>query len=159
MGFNSGLKGLIFTSSKVSSFSFSIFQKNLYITPVSLFSVDCVCNVMAHAQKPDFVFRRKGRVHLNRQGRQFSRILAAEVWASVVINAGYTIFRDIVKGIGCPLQSPVSSSLPFPCVTVCRHVSAGLYHILYQWKFFFNLFIKHAPSPGSDTTCYNVTSY
>ena len=27
---------------------------------------------MAHAQKPDFVFRRNGRVHLNRQGRQFS---------------------------------------------------------------------------------------
>jgi len=24
---------------------------------------------------------------------------------------------------------------------------------------FFNLFIKHAPSPGSDTTYYNVTSY
>jgi len=23
---------------------------------------------MAHAQKPDFVFRRNGRVHLNRQG-------------------------------------------------------------------------------------------
>jgi len=40
---------------------------------------------MAHAQKPDFVFRRNGRVHLNRQGRQFSRLLAAEVWASAVI--------------------------------------------------------------------------
>jgi hypothetical protein len=30
--------------------------------------VDCVWNVMAHAQKPDFVFRRNGRVHLNRRG-------------------------------------------------------------------------------------------
>jgi hypothetical protein len=40
---------------------------------------------MAHAQKPDFVFRRKGRVHLNRQGRQFSRLLAAEVCASAVV--------------------------------------------------------------------------
>ena len=28
----------------------------------------CVWNVMAHAQKPDFVFRPKGRVHLNRPG-------------------------------------------------------------------------------------------
>jgi len=28
--------------------------------------LDCVWNVMAHAQKPDFVFRRNGRVHLNR---------------------------------------------------------------------------------------------
>jgi hypothetical protein len=29
--------------------------------------VDCVSNVMAHAQKPDFVFRRNTRVHLNRR--------------------------------------------------------------------------------------------
>jgi len=37
---------------------------------------------MAHAQKPDFVFRRSGRVHLNQRGRQFSRLLAADVCAS-----------------------------------------------------------------------------
>jgi hypothetical protein len=41
--------------------------------------------VLAHAQKPDFFFRRNGRVHLNRQGRQFSRLLAAEVCASAVV--------------------------------------------------------------------------
>jgi len=41
--------------------------------------------VMAHAQKPDFVFRRNGRVHLNRRGRQFSRLLAVEVCVSAVI--------------------------------------------------------------------------
>jgi len=46
---------------------------------------DCVWNVMAHAQKPDFVFRQNGRVHLNRRGRQFSRLLAAAVCASVVV--------------------------------------------------------------------------
>jgi hypothetical protein len=48
-------------------------------------AVDCVWNVMAHAQKPDFVFRRNGRVHLNRRGRQFSRLLEAEVCASAVV--------------------------------------------------------------------------
>ena len=37
---------------------------------------------MAHAQKPYFVFPRNGRVHLIRWGRQFSRMLAAEVCAS-----------------------------------------------------------------------------
>ena len=42
-------------------------------------------NVMAHAQKPDFVFRRNGPVHLNRRGLQFSRLLAAEVCASAVV--------------------------------------------------------------------------
>ena len=47
--------------------------------------LDCVWNVMAHAQKPDFVFRRKGWVHFNWRGRQFSRLLAAEVCASAVV--------------------------------------------------------------------------
>jgi len=32
---------------------------------------------MAHTQKPDFIFRGNERVHLNRQGRQFSWLLAA----------------------------------------------------------------------------------
>ena len=40
---------------------------------------------MAHAQKPDLVFRQNGWVHLNRQGCQFSRLLAAEVCASAVV--------------------------------------------------------------------------
>ena len=39
----------------------------------------------AHAQKPDFVFRLNGRVHLNQRGRQFSRLLTAEVCASAVV--------------------------------------------------------------------------
>jgi len=39
--------------------------------------VDASWNVMAHAQKPDFVFRRNGRVHLNWRGRQIIRLLAA----------------------------------------------------------------------------------
>jgi len=50
-----------------------------------LLMADCVWNVMVHAQKPDFFFRRKGRVHLNRRGRQFSRLLAAEVCASALV--------------------------------------------------------------------------
>jgi len=40
---------------------------------------------MAHAQKPHFVFPRKGRVHLNRWGLQFNRPLAAEVCASALV--------------------------------------------------------------------------
>ena len=41
--------------------------------------------VMADAQKPDFVFRRNGRVHLNQRGRQFNRLLTADVCASAVV--------------------------------------------------------------------------
>jgi hypothetical protein len=40
---------------------------------------------MAHAQKPHFVFRRKGRFYLNLRGRHFSQLLAAEVCASAVV--------------------------------------------------------------------------
>jgi len=42
-------------------------------------------------------------------------------------NAGYTTFQGSVKGTGYPLHSPVSPSLPIPCVTVCHHISTGLY--------------------------------
>jgi len=85
---------------------------------------------MVHAQKPDLVFRRNGRVHLNRRGRQSSRLLAAEVCASALTvgsNAGYTMFRGSEKDTDCPLHSPVSPSLPHPCVTACHHISTGLY--------------------------------
>jgi hypothetical protein len=42
-------------------------------------------------------------------------------------NAGYTMFRGSVKSTGYPLHSPASPSLLDPCVTVCHHVSTGLY--------------------------------
>ena len=44
-----------------------------------------VWNVTAHAQKPEFFFRRNERVHLNWRGRQFRRLLAAEMCASAVV--------------------------------------------------------------------------
>jgi len=80
---------------------------------------------MAHAQKPDFFFRRNGRFHLNRQGRQFSRLLAAEVCASAVVMLDTQCY-EVVKGTGYPLHSLVSPLLPLPCVTVCHQVSTGL---------------------------------
>ena len=45
-------------------------------------------------------------------------------------NAGYTMFRGSVKSTRYPLHSLVSPSLPLPCVTVCHHVSTGLYTFL-----------------------------
>jgi hypothetical protein len=41
--------------------------------------------------------------------------------------AGYTMFRGSVKSTGYRLHSPLSPSLPLPCVTVCNHISTGLY--------------------------------
>ena len=42
-------------------------------------------------------------------------------------NAGCTMFQGVVKGTGNALHLPVSPSLPLPCVTVCHHISTGLY--------------------------------
>jgi len=42
-------------------------------------------------------------------------------------NAGYTMFRGSVKSTGYPLHSLASPSLHLPCVTVCHHISTGLY--------------------------------
>jgi len=37
------------------------------------------------------------------------------------------MFRGSIKSTGYPLNSPVSSSLPLPCVSVCHHISSALY--------------------------------
>ena len=70
----------------------------MYVSLAISTDVDCVWNVMAHAQKPDFVFRRNGRVHLNRRGLQFSRLLAAELCASAVVMLD-TPFSEVVRRV------------------------------------------------------------
>jgi hypothetical protein len=42
-------------------------------------------------------------------------------------NTGYTTLRGSVKSTGYPLLSTVSPLLSLPCVTVCHHISTGLY--------------------------------
>ena len=92
-------------------------------------SVDCVWNVMAHVQKPDFVFQRNGRVHLNRQGRQFSRLLAVEVCVSAVVMLDTPCSEVVRRVLATHCISEFPPSLPLPCVTVCHHVSTGLYFV------------------------------
>jgi len=89
--------------------------------------VDCIWNVMAHAQKPDFIsekrtrpFELAGASVQSTTGNRGVRISGD--------NVGYTMFQGRVKSTGYPLHSPVSSSLPLPCITVCHHISTGLYH-------------------------------
>ena len=73
-------------------------KKNWCLCWESKQTVEASWNVMAHAQKPDFVFRRNGRVHLNWPGRQFSRLLAAEVCASAVVMLD-TPCSEVVWGV------------------------------------------------------------
>jgi len=74
--------------------------------------VDCVWNVMAHAQRPDFVVGRNGRVRLNWQGHQFSRLLGAEVCASAVVMLD-TSCSDVVWRV-LDTHSTRQVPLPFP---------------------------------------------
>jgi hypothetical protein len=78
-------------------------------------------------QIPDFVFRRNGRVHLNRRGASVQSTTGSRGLRINGSDAGYTMFRGSVKSTGYLLHSPVSPSLPLPCVTVCHHISTGLY--------------------------------
>ena len=91
---------------------------------------------MAHAQKPDLVFPRNGLVHLNRPvgGREFSRLLAAEVCACAVVMLDTPFSAVECNTTGYPLHSHVSPSLPLPCVTVCHQVPSELHRLCCTWQ-------------------------
>jgi len=108
--------------------SFEAAHQEMYFATLSRttrFTVDCVWNVMAHAQKAYFVFRGNRRVHLNRRGRQFSWLLAAEVCASAVVMLDTPCSEVVWRVVAthCFRQFP----LLHPCDTVCHRVSTGLY--------------------------------
>jgi len=67
-------------------------------------------------------------------------------------NAEYTMFRGSVNGTGYPLHSSISPSLPLPCVTVCHHVSPGLYINSYYDCYLLKPFV--ALFTNRDIRCY-----
>jgi hypothetical protein len=110
--------------------------------------VDCVWNVMAHAQKPDFVFRRNGWVHINRRGASVQSTAGSRGVRISGSNAGYTMFRGSAKGTDYALHFPVSPSLLLPCVTMCHYISTGLYQRTENHRYKLNLVSKYR-----DTKC------
>jgi len=74
---------------------------------------------MAHAQKQDFVFRRNGRVHLNRRGASVQSTTGSRGVRISGSNAGYTTFRGSVKSTGLPTPF---ASFPFNSPPVCHRV-------------------------------------
>jgi len=57
-----------------------------------------------------------------------SRVSPCAITFQLDSNAGYIMLRGRLKSTGYQLHSPVSPSLPLPCVTVCHHISTGLCH-------------------------------
>jgi len=81
---------------------------------------------MTHAQKPDFVFRRNGRVFKS-AGTSVQSTTGSRGVRISGSNAGYTMFRGSVKGTCYRIHSPVFPLLPLLCVTMCHHISTGVY--------------------------------
>jgi hypothetical protein len=93
-------------------------------------------NVMAQAQKRDFVFWRNRRVHLNRRGRQFIRLLAAEVCASTVVMLDTSCSEVVGRVLATHSIHQFPLNLPTPYVTVRHHISTGVYTI--SLNYFYN---------------------
>ena len=63
-------------------------------------------------------------------------------------NAGYTMFRGSVKGTGYSHHSPVSPSVPLPCVTVCHHISTELYRNMQRFPVYRTVVLLMAGQSG-----------
>ena len=99
------------------------------VAPVCCVLLEAGWNVMAHALKPDFVFRQNGRVNLNRWGHQFSRLLAAEICTSAVVMLDTPCSEVVWRVLATHFIRQFPPSLPLLCVTVwCHHISTGVYH-------------------------------
>ena len=116
----------------------------------------------AHAQKPDFVFRRNGRVHLNRRGRQFTRLLAAEVCASAVVMLDTPCSEVVWRVLAThsirqfPLHFPSCAS---PCAITFQLDSTDLSQrqmqcYIYSTSRNVNTSILHLSTPTNFKQCY-----
>jgi len=101
--------------------------------------VECVWNVMAHVQKPDFVFRRNGRVHLNQRGRHFSWLLAAELCASALVMLDIPCSEAVWEYW---LPTPFAI-FPFTSPPMRRGVPSGFKRTLFYTNFPFCLLYLH----------------
>jgi hypothetical protein len=82
---------------------------------------------MAHAQKLDFSLSAKRTSPFKSPGASVQSTTGNGGVRISGSNAGNTMFRGSVKSTGYPLHLPVFPSLPLQCVTVCHHISTGVY--------------------------------
>ena len=92
--------------------------------------IDCIWNLMAHMQKPEIVFWQNGWVHLNQRGRQFSRLLAAEVCTSAVVMLDTPCSKVVLSTL---FASFLFTSPPV-CHCVPSHFNWTLLHITHAYR-------------------------
>ena len=69
-------------------------------------------------------------------------------------NAGYNMFRGSVKSTGYPLSSTFSPSPPRPCVTMCHHITTGLYRHFGESSCLYILGCPRKTKAGSSENLY-----
>ena len=99
------LSRLHMKSNRIWPFRQSHVQRKVPSPPPTQQAVDCVLNVTAYAQKPNFVFRRNGRFHFNQRGASVQSNTGSRGVRISGSNAVYTMFRGSVKSAGYPLHS------------------------------------------------------
>ena len=89
--------------------------------------VDCVWNVMTRAETRFQLSAKRTSPFKSAGGASVQSTIGS--WGVRISNsnAGYTMFQGSVKSTSYPLHLPVSPSLPLLCITVCHHISTGLY--------------------------------
>jgi len=99
---------------------------------------------MAHAQKPDLVFQRNGRVHLNWRGASVQSTAGSRCVRISGSNDGYTMFRGRVQDywiptpLACfPLHFPYRAS---PCAIRFQLSSTNSYNKKTKWPTLMELF-------------------
>jgi len=102
-----------------------------HIRPPNLAFISCTGQLKCHGKRAETRFRlsAKRTSPFKSPGASVQSTTGSRGVRISGSNAGYTSFRGSVKGTGYPLHSPVSPSLPLPCVTVCHHISTGVYNV------------------------------
>jgi len=117
---------------------------------------------MAHAQKPDLVFQRNGRVHLYRRGCQFSRLLAVEVYASAVVMLDRPC-SDTVHDCWLPpafalfpfTSPPVRFRVPSHSVSALPKFTSNFnWYLLYSVKLY--LYLNQSFAEQSISLCFSL---
>ena len=101
-------------------------------TGYSIFSLSCTCYKLrlkcdGTRTETSFLLSAKRTSPFKSAGVSVQSTTGSRGVRNSCSNAGYIMFRGSVKGTGYALHPPVSPSLPFPCITVCYHISTGLY--------------------------------
>ena len=119
---------------------------------------------MAYPQEPGFVFRRNGRVHLNRRGRQFSRVLTADVCVSAVVMLDTPCSEVVWRVLATnsirhfPLHFP---SRAVPCAITFQLESTCPWHLLtrqYVLHFVLQYFLHYFLHPSLIFICIATKS-